>query len=185
MNSKGQKFISLSLIISLLILPTTLTANERRGANLSIYKTNGSQVKGELIAVKENSLLLKESASGTDVTAVISDIKTIQIVKESQALKWGGMGLLIGGSCGAVAGMAVRDGVFGVHYFYEDLEDDDSYKYALAGGALGGILGVLIGGITGAAAGTDKTIHIEGKSESEIDKTLDELRKKARVPDFQ
>jgi hypothetical protein len=41
-----------------------MPAEEKRGATLIIQKKDGQQVKGELIAVKENSLLLKEAESG-------------------------------------------------------------------------------------------------------------------------
>jgi len=42
----------------------------------------------------------------------------------------------------------------------------------------------LLGGLIGAIAGKDKTIQIEGMTESEIQKAFDRLRKKARVPDY-
>ena len=47
-----------------------------------------------------------------------------------------------------------------------------------------GCIGALIGGIVGAGYGIDKTIRIEGKSDLEIEKVLEKLRKKARIPDY-
>jgi hypothetical protein len=48
-----------------------------------------------------------------------------------------------------------------------------------------GIPGLLVGTVVGAIVGTDKTIQIEGKSDSEIKEALDYLGTKARVPDYQ
>ena len=153
----------------------TLTANERRGVDIVIYKTDGNQVKGELIAVKQNSLLLKEHNSGADVTAAISEFKTITMVRKSKALKFGGMGLFIGGVGGALfGGIAVGE-----------TEDVTAGGWAAIFGISAGILAATLGGIIGGIMGIDKTIQIEGKSDSEINKILDDLRKKARVPGFQ
>ena len=175
MNSKGQKLISLILIFSLLILPMTLTAKERRGADLVIYKTDGNQAQGELIAVKQNSLLLKEQGSGADVTAVFSDIKTIKIVKKSKA----GKGALYG------FGLAATGGALYHLLLYELTEPETRLGVTLSGGVLVGVMGALAGLIVGEFLGMDKTIQIEGKSDSEIKELLEDLRKKARVPNFQ
>ncbi len=51
-------------------------------------------------------------------------------------------------------------------------------------GVFGAVVGLLIGGTIGAISGTDKTIQIEGMTDSEIQETLDKLRKKARVRDY-
>ena len=170
MYLKEQKFITLFLIISLLILPMTLTANERRGADLVIYKTDGDQVRGELIAVKENSLLLKEKNSGADVTAGIGEIRSIKIVKKSKAV----LGATIGGALGALSA-------------YAAYKAPEPAIFEMEAPVILGVaaIGILIGGGVGAIAGTDKTIQIEGKSDAEIKKISEDLRKKARVPDFQ
>ena len=49
-----RKTISLFLMFSVLSLSVPLTAKERKGADLIVQKTGGQQVRGELIAVKEN-----------------------------------------------------------------------------------------------------------------------------------
>lgn len=48
-----------------------------------------------------------------------------------------------------------------------------------------GAFGALTGLISGGFLGKDKTIALEGKSDAEIKRILEELRKKARIPDFQ
>ena len=162
----------------------TLTANERRGTDVEIYKIKtqvkpemeetpwekaGSDIKGELIAVKENSLLLKESETGADVVVRVNDIKVIKIVKKSKFL----LGLLIGGVGGGLA-------------FQLTMSAEQRMEGQPVLGTIGfGILGALLGGIIGTYMGTDKIIQIEGKSDLEIKEVLEGLRKKARIPDFQ
>ena len=144
-----------------------LEPGQEPGAKVIIQKKNRQQVKGELIAVKENSLLLKEHESGADESVDINDINKITIVRKS----WGWKGvLLIGGGLGLIAGISQAGEE--VHGFVPSLID-------------GFIWGAIIAAIVGVAAGADKTIQVEGKSETEIKKILEDLRKKARVPNFQ
>ena len=159
------------------IFEKTFGIKERRGADIIIQKIDGQRVKGELIAVKQNSLLLRESSSGADVTAVVSDMKTITIVKKSNTLKRGGLGLLLGSGLGALAGLMM------VQQF--NLDDEARSYTVFYGVAFGAGLGLLSGGISGALSAKDKTIQIEGNSEAEIKEILEDLRKKARGPNFQ
>ena len=68
---KGKKFLVLFLLFSLLDLSGELYA-KRWGAELEIWGKGAKFIKGELIAVKKNTLLLIES--GIDVTI---DIKVM------------------------------------------------------------------------------------------------------------
>ena len=56
---------------------------------------------------------------------------------------------------------------------------------ALGYGFYIGLSGAILGGIIGALAGADKIVQIEGKSETEIRKALNKLRKKARIRNSQ
>ena len=47
------------------------------------------------------------------------------------------------------------------------------------------VCALVIGGTVGTVVGIDKIIHIEGKSDSEIQEILEKLRKKARVRNAQ
>ena len=95
MNPKGKKFISLFLVISLLALTGNLMAREMRGAKLIIQKEDGSQIEGELIAVKQNTLLLLDLEIGAGVPVDIKDIKVIKINKKSKFLLGIFSGLLV------------------------------------------------------------------------------------------
>ena len=150
-----------------------LEPGQEPGAKVIIQKKDGRQVKGELIAVKQNSLLLLDT-EGKDESIDIADIRVITIVKKSKVGKGALYGLLIGGVIGALEG--IREGKDGFIF--------SSSELAAMGGLVFGLLGALLGAGIGAAAGKDKTIQIEGMSDSEIQEALDKLRKKARIRDY-
>ena len=170
MNPTSKKFISLFLIFSLVMLSVNLYAKERRGAILIIAKKYGL-IEGELIAVKENSLLLLDT-QGKDVSVDIKDIKVIIIRKKSGA----GTGVLLGGSVGALIGL----GVYREPTGFGAGIDLGPWLTALGFGIVGGLIGLVIGGV----AGTDKTIQIEGMTDSELHAIMYKLRKKARIRDY-
>lgn len=144
-----------------------LAANKRRGATLLIDTKDG-QIRGELIAVKKDSLLLKESWSGADVSVDIENIKVIRIVRGSQAAKGAGYGFLIGTALGLLgAEVNNRTSWFYVGYF----------KSAAFFGSIGAIIGF-------AATELYEKIQIEGMADSWIIYYQGELRQKARVPDY-
>jgi len=171
-----KKFVSLFLIFSLLALSGNLIAKERRGAELIVQETDGTQVRGELIAVKENSLLLMERYSGADVSVDIKDVGVITIVKKSKILQGASIGAFVGFTCGAVYVLSTQS----TQYWW-----NNRVTYATLYGVIGACIGALFGGIPGSIAGIDKTIQIEGESDSEIKEALEYLRKKARVRNFQ
>jgi hypothetical protein len=182
-----KKLISLFLVFSIICFYGNLYAKERHGADLAIQKTDGQQIKGELIAVKEDSLLLKEHDSGADVTSAVREIKTITIVKKSKR----GKGALYGFGIGA-AGGALAGGLLVEPSEYEKCVNNECFtekesrvNNAIFGLIFLGAVGALTGLIVGGFIGKDKTIQIEGKSEAAIKEVLEELRKNARVPDFQ
>jgi hypothetical protein len=185
-----KKLIYLLLVFSILTLSMPLSAKERKGADLIIQKTDGTQVRGELIAVKQNSLVLMERDSGADVTVDIKDVNIIKIVKKSKTLAWGGIGLVSGAVIGVLGGyLSGDDYTIGATRFAHTWPGPPlSYtadEKALIFGIACGIIGGALGGIGGAFAGADKTIQIEGKSDSEIQEILEKLRKQARIRDSQ
>ena len=195
MKVRGKKFLSLFLVFSLLMIncATFSRLEEKRekrkkhGANLIIQKINGQQVSGELITVKPSSLLLLNT-EGKDVSVDIEEIKVITVVKKSKALLGVGTGLLGGAGSGAAIGACIWVlglpvvaifGEAGIESWKDDFQD------FLWNGALIGIgVWVLLGAITGEFLGKDKTIQIEGMSDSEIKKALNKLRKRARIRDY-
>ncbi|TET65304.1 MAG: hypothetical protein E3J56_15945 [Candidatus Aminicenantes bacterium] len=165
MNPTGKKFVSLLLVFALLMLSVNLYA-KKRGANIKIWKKDGRLINGELIAVKENSLLVLDT-EGKDVNIEINEITLIGIKRKLRALKGFVRGTLIYASYA----------ILSRNYFSLDNLIWNSVF-------LGGSIGALIGVITRASTRTIKTIHIEGMTDSEIKEALDKLRKRSRVRDY-
>ena len=170
-----KNIISLFLVFSILLLSGNLYAKERKGVDLIIQKKDGTQVRGELIAVKQTSLLLLERESGADVTVDIVDAQVITIEKR-QILEWTAAGLLVGTGVGYLIGNSI----------------ESSGKYTLdlgIGSAIGAIIGSAIGLVGGVVVGLStkgaKKIQINNKSDSEIQEILEKLRKKARIKNAQ
>lgn len=175
---KMERAVSLLMVISLMGLSENLIAGERRGAMLMVQKKDGSQENGELIAVKQSSILLLGSSSGTDISIEVKDINIIKIVKKSRALSGLGIGSLIGGGSGAAMGFIIGDDPPNQFFSFSALE-----KALIVGAALG-IIGGLVGWTAGALAGTDETMQIYGKSDLEIQAALANLKQKARISNF-
>ncbi|MFB0564675.1 MAG: hypothetical protein ACETWK_03250 [Candidatus Aminicenantaceae bacterium] len=166
-----KKFIALFLVFSLLALSANLYAKEKRGAKLIIIKTDGQQIKGELIAVKENSLLLLDSESGADVTVNINEIYFIRIVKKKKAWKYS---LVAGGGVGLIEVIA---SIGEVHGFFSTFIDPFIESFIFIGLPVAGIVAII--------EGRDKTIRIKGRPDTDVKEALEELRKKARIPNYQ
>ena len=169
MNPTSKKLLSLFLIFSLVMLSGNLYAKKRRGAKLIITKKDGQQIKGELITVKPNSLLLLNT-EGRDVSVGIADIKVIRVVKKSKARLGGGIGLLGGTLAGGIWG--------------KGLESVGFSGGLLFGFFVFGIPSALIGAIIGSSIKEYKIIQIEGMTDSEIKEAMDKLSKKARIRDY-
>lgn len=180
MKVKGKKFVSLFLVFSLVALSGNLMAKERRGAQLLIQKKDGQQVRGELITVKEDSLLLLDSETGADVSVDIKDVKVIKIVKKSLTYELGISGFLLGGITLGIFHSQIVKG--------EEVKEGETGKatqhQVWRTSGLGALIGSLAGIIIGTVVGIDKTIQIEGKSDSQIKEIFEKLRKKARIPDY-
>jgi hypothetical protein len=185
-----KKFTALLLIFSLMAIScTTMTtqrqkrfesSKERRGAKLIITKKDGQQTKGELITVKPNSLLLLDT-EGKDVSVGIADIRVIIIAKKSQFWVGAFSGFLMGGAFGASLGISYAEREKSKPVLLAGyMADWAILGYGLALGAIG----ALLGGLIGASVGIDKTIQIEGMTDSKIKEALDKLRKKARIRDY-
>ena len=153
-------FIAVALVISLLALPADLSAKEKRGATLIVTRLDGSQVAGELIAVKPDSLLLL--SYGGDESIDLADVKTVRIVRKSRV--------------GLFAGLAGAAGtIFGVYWGSVDDELRASGGVLLGIGIFGG-LGALAGLTLGLVKGIDTTFNAADESEATLKVYWDKLR---------
>lgn len=174
MKNGFYKLVSLALALMTLILPGNLSSGERRGARVIITLKDGQKAEGELIAVKPDSLLL---FSGKDESVELVGIRSIRVVRKSKALLGAlcGLGAGAGGAAIYIASTKTPNNLLGVVKASLGVAGAVTL-FPLAG------LGIGIG--IGALAGTDRTIELEGKSESEVRQALAYLRGKARVRDF-
>jgi len=172
-KGKGIKRVAFLFVVSLVAFSGNLMAKERKGADIVVMKTDGNPVRGELIAVKQHSLLLMEWQTRGDVSINIKDVRYINFSGKSNITKGGLTGLLMGGVFGAV-GATVSSG---------SNSGKTRYFLVLTGGFAG--VGALVGAVVGAISGKDKEIQIEGKNDAEISAILEDLRSKSRVPDAQ
>jgi len=183
MSPTSKKFIALFLVISLISISCTSITRQRhegfefskkqkQGAVVKIQKKDANQIKGELIAVRQNSLLLLD-AEGKDTSIDITDIRVIWIKKSK-----GGQGAVYG----ALWGAAIPAALFGILGLTFPGGFELSQWITVVGGAAA--LGAFFGAAIGIGAGTDKPILLEGMSDLEIREALDKLRKKARIRDY-
>ena len=186
-----KKFISLFLVFSLLFINCAYlnTVEEKRekilmekkekrklGAKLWIQKKDGKLIQGELIAVKQTSLLLLESKSAEDVSIDIRDINIITVENwKSGFWKGASIGALIGAGSGALIAIV-------------GMIASNNWEWAGIIGVFAGC-GVPVGFIIGGIAGTSSTakykeIQIAVMSQNEIERILKKLRRRARIKDY-
>jgi len=170
MKQKLDKLVATVVACLILLVPGALSARERRGANLVITLKDGHSVWGELIAVKPDSLLLLSPAQ-KDESVGLAYIAAIRVAKKSKAGSYALFGFLFG----AVGG--------GLYAHSQSAGEWDDTGNTITGVAVIGAAGGLIGLVTGALQGKDKTIQLDGMSESDRASFLDRLRGKARIRD--
>ena len=176
MKISVHKVTAISLALLFLGFPASLSARERWGANLVITLKDGHLIGGELVAVKPDSLLLLSPAM-KDESVDLASIKSIRIVRKSKAL--------LGAACGILAA-GVATAIFAAGQKNTDDPWAEFWQGMEAGGAavVFGSIGLGIGILGGLGAGKDKTVQLEGKSESAVKSILADLRNKARIRDF-
>ncbi len=148
-------------------------AADRRGIDVSVVKTDGTRISGELCAVRANSIVVQESQNESGYIFIeVSDIRFVERAKISAWLG-AGTGLLRWGFVGTIAGDVIA------------FKKPSSRKRtsAIVGGLIGGSLGAFIGGLKGAPTKRVATIDIESQPRDVVDSALRKLASAARVRD--
>jgi hypothetical protein len=171
-------FVALIIVLSLLLSSSGLFGKTRgHGVRLHVYKMDGHEQEGELIGVKNSSLILYQSNLNFSVD--IKELRMIRVLKKSRAAQGALLGLVIG---------TVAGGVGGAIYFSGASNDEWSNFFrvllTMLASAGGGGIGLLTGMVVGSIQGIDETIQIEGRSDADIDLILQKLRRRARVPEY-
>jgi hypothetical protein len=174
-----QQFF-IAVVVFSLFGPGNLWA-KRKGAQLQIMKSDQEVIEGELLRVKEDSLLVMTSGSGTGVTVDIKEITKIRIKRKSKFGKGVFKGFLIGGGLGATLALTSRGNSKGEREGHYNINLDGSGSGIATLGALSlAAVGSVCGGIGGLLSGNYKNLQVNGKSPNEIKKIMKKLNKKAR-----
>ena len=168
MNKLKPTLFFVCLII--ILIAQLLEAKEKRGAEVLIRKTNKTEVRGELIAVKSDSLLILDFKTGVDITTYVNEIDNIKVIKKSHPWRGAGIGFLTGVVSGIIYG-AIWPG---------DAEPNASY-YSTTWAIVFSVPGALAGAITSGFVAIDKTYSIQGRPSRFVEADLNDLRKKDRV----
>ncbi len=164
------------ILVCTLVFPLGLLAKEKRGIDLVVQTKDEQIFRGELITVKEHSLLLL-SDEGADVAVDIGEITNLTIVKKSKFEAGFGYGALVGGGAMTVALLASLES--------GDIESTASgFIFVGVTVLVGAAIGGAVGGVVGAVSGTDKNFDVDAMTDTEIQEMLDHLRSKARVTDY-
>ena|GEM_PF-675359 len=176
-KQKIRQYLTLGIVV-LLICPFNLAA-KRKGAQLVIVKEDGQVLEGELLKVKEDSLLIMTSTSGVTI-----DIKEIDEIKIKKRKTKSGKGALIGAGVGFLIG-----GLIGSTKTSELIYDGDNPGFGnrlLVGGMVGAVYalpGSIIGGIIGGqfpGGYKTETIDVKKTPLNKIKSILKKLKKRAR-----
>lgn len=164
----GPRFVYVLLIG--LFLSSSLFADSRRGSILDVAKTDGTKIRGELIAVRGNSILLADEQAGYGTTVMFGEIQNLVIVKKAHVWTGAGIGLLGGTALGRLLGSS------GGHTWGPDM-------VMLEGVGIGAITGVVLGIAAAAGLGEDIKLIKNGYSRLPERALLKKLKSMARIPD--
>ena len=179
-----KKVIALILVAILFFTAQEeMLAVEKQGIQIYVHFKNGKSIKGELICVKQDGLLVLDPTTGGGRSIAMSEVKAIDIARKAQV----GLGMLLGTLSAIVIGSVIEgpfhdkrtSGWFGGEpgvYTAAEQRRDALLPYGVGGFGVGALIGV--------ACGIDKRFKIDGRSEHEVREVLEKLRKKARVPDY-
>jgi hypothetical protein len=160
------------LALGVLAAPAGLAA-ARHGADLRLLLLDGTQLHGELLAVKGEVLLL-QNRSGSGVQAGIRDIAAVHIVRENRV----GKGVL----GGLAAGFAVGS-LIGIPYMLSEHNEMSVFPVVVLGG-LGGAVGSIVGLGAGVIASGDEKIICRDRDEAWRNAALHRFQKLARFRDY-
>ena len=166
---------TVGLLAALGAQPQAALGRGRTAGATVVVTTGGAAVKGELIGVREDAIVLMSERG--DNTILVSEIDNVRIVKRAPIVGLGLLGLVVGGAVGLLAAPHIHnedplgEGII-------NLVKDFAYA------SIGCIIGIGAGVGTALAIGKDKVIVFKGKTKEENTTALNGLRKEARVADY-
>jgi hypothetical protein len=167
---RWRLFLS-ALAVGILAAPSGLTA-ARHGVDLRLLLLDGTQLRGELLAVKGEDLLV-QGRSGSGIQVGIRDIAEVHIVRENRV----GKGIIGGLAAGFALGCLIS-----IPYMAEEHNEMGLYPLVVLGG-VGGGFGALAGLGAGLIASSDEKIYCRDRSESWRNVALKRFQRLARFRD--
>ena len=170
------KTVSLfSLLFFILMLAPPSFAE---GGSPGLLAAKGLSVKPAEHSDLEDRLILLNASSSTGAEIRIGEVALIRIHKKTNIPSSGFLGFLIGGTSGALLGIAsgddIKKGTFAIFSF-------SAGEKACMGALALGLLGTLAGGIIGSLDGIKESIDMERLPPSALDQVLDKLKSYTRV----
>jgi hypothetical protein len=151
-------------------------AKKRSGASVVVQQTGGAEIKGELVGVRSEGLVLGTKKGAA--TIPISEVKSLWTVKKMS--NEGRTALALGGLIGGTA--------LGVGVGRAATKNSSDWGDAIGVGSLCIFGGMLVGeGVAVLIATRTKkgsVYDFKNKSPEEVELILTDLRKLARVPDY-
>jgi hypothetical protein len=158
-RGEGNPKRTVAAVLVWAFLVPAVGARERRGAQIIVTNLDGTTASGELLAVNDETLVIKDGPASSGVLTNLKDIRCVRIVRRSKIWTGLGKGALIGGGVGAGLGALSYDET-GNDWFTPESRGQG----ALWGAAAGGLCGALLGAILGAAAGADEIVWVDTTS---------------------
>jgi hypothetical protein len=164
----NNKFIATTLIFVLAITAASLPlpARERRGSDVVVTLIDGGKVKGELLSVKKDALLVYDNSSRQGKSIELQQVAKVKVLKTF----WGLTGL--------VAGLGVGTGVAGLLH-----NDSNFYVDEMESSLMIMTLFSLAGMVYGIVKSAPKKIFLAGESSRSVQENLEKLRRYARERD--
>jgi len=169
--SSAKRRMPFIVFLTLAVLAPGLLAGARKGANVIVKKRDGQVLRGELLAVRGEDLILLDPSTSSGITESLRNIGTVTVVK-TKSKKIGE--LVAGGAIGAALGLLI---------FPQSKDPADAEtKLTPAGAAMAGAIGGVFWGALLFGLGSNKDFKIERVDPGSITKIGARLRKYARDP---
>ena len=165
-------------ILGMVVYP--LDAGAKAGARLKIVTKDGTIVQGELLAVKDRSLLVAGGNYDSSSAIELDDIRDLAIVGKSKTQLGSGIGLLGGAAAGAIIGAAIPVRETG----YFALPDLDRWRNTAYGAGIGFFAGGIVGAIVGSGMHQEERLIVASVYQLEPGELLKKLRAAAKDPEY-
>jgi predicted membrane protein len=160
-NKRIARTVIFVLAITLAGLP--LPAGERRGSDVVVVLIDGSKVKGELLAVKTDALLIYDKNSFQGKSIDLGQIAKVKVLRTF----WGLTGM--------VFGLGVGVGIARLTY-----DESEFYVHQMRTSLIIMAFCTLAGGIFGAVKSAPTKITLIGESSLNVQQNLEKLKRHAR-----